>query len=47
MLSDLLAEIDRRGGYETGVGPEPVVSLELFFEGNDDLGSIGCVASSR
>jgi hypothetical protein len=23
-------------------GPEPVVDLELFFDGNDDLGSIGC-----
>ena len=42
MLPDLRAEIDRQGGYETGDGPEPVVSLELFFEGNDDLGSIGC-----
>jgi hypothetical protein len=42
MLPDLLAEINRQGGYETGEGPAPVVSLELFFEGNDDLASIGC-----
>ncbi|WP_249997651.1 hypothetical protein [Actinoplanes sp. M2I2] len=42
MLPDLLAEIQRQGGYESGVGSEPVVSLELFFEGNEDLGSIGC-----
>ena len=42
MLAELLAEIDRQGGYAHGAGPEPVVDLELFFEGNDDLGSIGC-----
>ncbi|BEL06317.1 hypothetical protein Q0Z83_045080 [Actinoplanes sichuanensis] len=42
MLVDLLAEIQRQSGCETGVGLESVVSLELFFEGNDDLGSIGC-----
>jgi hypothetical protein len=41
MLPELLAEIERQGGY-SGAGPEPVVDLELFFEGNDDLGSIGC-----
>jgi hypothetical protein len=35
VLTDLLAEIERQGG------DEPIVSLELFFEGNDDLGSIG------
>ncbi|MBU2662668.1 hypothetical protein KOI35_04035 [Actinoplanes bogorensis] len=40
-LPDLLAEIASQGGYESGFGPEPVVSLESFFEGNDDLGSIG------
>jgi hypothetical protein len=42
MLAELLAEIERQGGYVTDVGAEPVVGLELFFEGNDDLGSIGC-----
>jgi hypothetical protein len=42
VLDDVLAEIDRQGGYELGVGPEPIVSLELFFDGNDDLGSMGC-----
>jgi hypothetical protein len=39
-LANLLAEIELQGGYE-GVGPEPVVSLEQFFEDNVDLGSIG------
>lgn len=38
MLDDLLADIDRQGD----AGPEPVVGLELFFDGNDDPGSIGC-----
>jgi hypothetical protein len=42
VLTDLLAEIERQGGYDSGAGPEPVVSLELFFEGNNDPGSIGC-----
>jgi len=42
MLAELIAEIGRQGGYAHGAGPEPVVGLELFFEGNDDLGSIGC-----
>src|SRR5262245_38111426 len=42
MLAKLLAEIERQGGYEHGVGAEPVVDLELFFDGNDDPGSIGC-----
>jgi hypothetical protein len=42
MLDQLLAEIDRQGGYADGGGAEPVVGLELFFDGNDDLGSIGC-----
>ena len=39
-LANLLAEIELQGGYE-GVGPEPVVSLEQFFNDNVDLGSIG------
>jgi hypothetical protein len=39
-LANLLAEIELQGGYE-GVGPEPVVGLEQFFDGNVDLGSIG------
>ncbi|GAA1617447.1 hypothetical protein [Actinoplanes couchii] len=42
MLADVLSEIGRQGGNDSGTGPEPVVSLELFFEGNNDLGSIGC-----
>lgn len=39
--SELLREIDRLGGYE-GSGPEPLVSLELFFDGNEDEASIAC-----
>lgn len=34
-LTDLLAEIERQGDGAT-------VNLELFFDGNDDLASIGC-----
>ena len=41
MLAKLLAEIERQGGYVHGVGAEPVVDLELCFDGNDDPGSIG------
>ncbi len=41
MLTELLAEIERQGGYD-GAGPETVVDLETFFEGNDDFASIGC-----
>src|SRR2546429_9676710 len=32
---------------DAGSGPEPVISLELFFDGNDDLGSIGCNLSDH
>jgi hypothetical protein len=42
MLHDLLAEIASQGEYRSTNGPEPVVSLEMFFDGNDDEGSIGC-----
>jgi hypothetical protein len=42
MLEELHAEIARQGGYDDGSGPEPVVSLELFFDGNEDPASIGC-----
>jgi hypothetical protein len=38
-LRDVHREIARLGGYG-GTGPEPLLSLELFFEGNDDEGSI-------
>ncbi|MCE7007599.1 hypothetical protein LWC34_32965 [Kibdelosporangium philippinense] len=37
MLADLLAEIASQEGTA-----EPVVPLELFFDGNDDPASIGC-----
>ncbi|SDT38946.1 hypothetical protein [Actinoplanes derwentensis] len=38
MLAELLTEIERQ---DEGDGREPLVSLELFFEDNDDHGSIG------
>jgi hypothetical protein len=47
MLAELHAEIARQGGYDDGSGPEPVVSLELFFDGNEDPGSIGCNLSDH
>jgi hypothetical protein len=39
-----LIELIRKQGLPSpdGVTPLPVVSLEFFFEGNDDYGSIGC-----
>jgi hypothetical protein len=40
MLPDLHTEIARQNGYADN--PEPVVSLDLFFDGNDDPASIGC-----
>lgn len=47
MLAELHGEISRQGGYEDGAGAEPVVSLELFFDGNEDPGSIGCNLSDH
>jgi hypothetical protein len=47
MLTDLHADIEGQGGYDDGAGPEPVVSLELFFDGNDDPASIGCNLSDH
>ena len=37
----LIEEIKRQG-LPVGGSPLPVVALEAFFEGNSDLGSIGC-----
>jgi hypothetical protein len=37
-----LIETIRRQDLPSADAPLPVVSLEQFFEGNDDLGSIGC-----
>lgn len=37
-----LIESIKRQGLPGGRTPLPVVSLEEFFVGNDDLGSIGC-----
>jgi hypothetical protein len=39
-LNLLLREIDRQGGTKNYSAPRPLVSLELFFEGNDVKGSI-------
>ena len=47
MLVELMAEINRQGGYDEGAGPEPVVGVDLFFDENDDLGSIGCNLSDH
>lgn len=47
MLAELHGEIGRQGGYEDGTGAEPVVGLELFFDGNEDPGSIGCNLSDH
>ena len=37
-----LIEMAKQQGIDRGVLPLPVVSLEDFFTGNDDPGSIGC-----
>ena len=34
--------LERIGDINNNDLPRPLVGLELFFEGNDDLGSIGC-----
>ena len=39
---DRLLEVLRTKGVPVGQSPGPTVSLDDFFEGNDDLGSIGC-----
>ncbi len=36
-----LARINRDGDFNDFATPRPLVTLEEFFEGNDDLGSIG------
>lgn len=39
----LLAEFEQQGGVRPlDIAGAPLVSLEMFFEGNRDLGSIGC-----
>jgi hypothetical protein len=40
VLDDLLADITRQGSDAGDIGREPVVSLNLFFEGNDDPASM-------
>lgn len=37
----LIAKIKQQGSWD-GLEPAPLVSLEDFFIGNDDVGSIGC-----
>lgn len=37
-----LIETIKKQGMTSGEGPMPVVTLEEFFTGNDDPGSIGC-----
>ena len=34
-------------GLPSYEGPRPLVSLEEYFDGNDDLGSIGCNLSDH
>ena len=40
--ANLVARINRSGDVNDPATPRPLVSLEEFFEGNDDPGSIGC-----
>ncbi|MDP4145462.1 MAG: hypothetical protein Q8936_13415 [Bacillota bacterium] len=40
MKENLLEEIYRQ--VNVNKKTLPLISLELFFEGNDDIGSIGC-----
>ena len=37
-----LIEAIRQQGLPSADAPLPIVTLEQFFDGNDDLGSIGC-----
>lgn len=41
-LAALIKKIEAQGDVTDATTPAPVVSLENFFEGNEDLGSIGC-----
>ena len=45
-LQELMTTILDQGPFD-GTGPEPCVPLELFFDGNDELGSIGCNLSEH
>jgi hypothetical protein len=38
----LVDKITQQGDPDDPDAPSPIVSLEDFFEGNEDLGSIGC-----
>src|SRR5688500_8873122 len=40
-LETLNARINRNGDVNDPAVPRPIVTLEEFFEGNDDYGSIG------
>src|SRR5262249_15131875 len=39
---ELIAKINQRGNLNDYNAPSPVVTVEEFFDGNTDLGSIGC-----
>jgi hypothetical protein len=39
---ELLARIRSQRDFKDYTAPDPIVSLEEFFTGNEDLGSIGC-----
>jgi hypothetical protein len=39
---ELIQEIERQGSVNDYAARSPAVSVEAFFDGNDDLGSIGC-----
>ena len=38
----LIMKIKQQGDPNDPKEPDPIVSLEDFFEGNRDIGSIGC-----
>src|SRR5262249_18698986 len=39
---ELVAKIRSQRDFKDNAAPDPIVSLEEFFTGNEDLGSIGC-----
>src|SRR5438128_350946 len=41
-LETLVRRINRNGNINDAQTPRPLLSLEEFFEGNDDYSSIGC-----
>ena len=45
--AELIAEVKQQGNPNDTSAPPILVSLEDFFEGNDDFGSIGCNLSEQ